>query len=107
MKRLIDIQENDRITCPRCNGLMVGQQQVTLAATLITCARQPRDRTRKYCSQKVYVIPMPAGLCAVVMLTDDEFAAIRRQDRTAREVLRDLGVLAGAVYGASHLQPTG
>lgn len=93
---------SDRPICPRCGGIMHGNRiryESIPNAMVVTCTHDMRLHTTpsRTCDQKAYIVGIPGRSCLVVPISRDEFEAIRRGDKESREVLRDLGVLVGAV----------
>lgn len=99
--RAVALCASDRPICPRCGKPVLGRMEIMPQGTFATCVRSSATTARaKDCGQIVYILPCPGNVCAVVAITSAEFSVIRRRDQSAKEVLRDLGVLAGAVADA-------
>lgn len=82
--------------CPK--GHVLGHVTIRSGDLLHTC---PHGRGGKHCGEKVFILAVSGGLCAVVRITPEEFEAIRTRDSSARDILRDLGALVEAVTHAS------
>lgn len=106
---VLDIADSDHIVCPRCASVFYGLR-VPAGRTFLRCDRKRRLhrhlRTahpdhQERCNQHILVMGF-GDIAVVILLSREQWHAVSKSDRTSREILQELGLLARVVATLAH-----